>query len=41
MVCLFDFTVKESALILMQTVPTHIHVKELQDQLVNQVRYLS
>ena len=31
------FSVKESAMILLQTVPTHIQVKNLQDKLLEKV----
>lgn len=37
---LFLFLVKESALILLQTVPTHIQVAALKDKLVNEVSIL-
>ena len=36
-VLLFFISVKESAMILLQTVPTHIQVKHLQDKLLEKV----
>ena len=35
------FSVKESALILLQTVPTHIQVTELQEKLLKKVKKFS